>query len=148
MKQYHELVQRILDEGERRADRTGVGTMSIFGAQTRYDLRQEDAYHDGELIDRDKLAPNLAGSHFCDVHGREIRGEADRHATQDAPGEKDRKLPAMPVPIELTVKMNAASIKSRLRPKLSLNAPEVTAPARHPIKALLIAQPTAAGVTR
>jgi thymidylate synthase len=40
MKQYHELVQRILDEGERRADRTGVGTLSIFGAQTRYDLRQ------------------------------------------------------------------------------------------------------------
>lgn len=40
MKQYHELVQRILDEGERRDDRTGTGTLSIFGAQTRYDLRE------------------------------------------------------------------------------------------------------------
>ncbi len=39
MKQYHELVQRVLDEGERRDDRTGTGTISIFGAQTRYDLR-------------------------------------------------------------------------------------------------------------
>jgi thymidylate synthase len=40
MKQYHELVQRIFDEGERRDDRTGTGTISIFGAQTRYDLRR------------------------------------------------------------------------------------------------------------
>lgn len=40
MKQYHELVQRVLDEGERREDRTGTGTLSVFGAQTRYDLRQ------------------------------------------------------------------------------------------------------------
>jgi len=39
MKQYHELVQRILEQGERREDRTGTGTLSIFGAQTRYDLR-------------------------------------------------------------------------------------------------------------
>jgi thymidylate synthase len=40
VRQYHELVQRILDEGERREDRTGTGTISIFGAQTRYDLGQ------------------------------------------------------------------------------------------------------------
>jgi thymidylate synthase len=40
MKQYLELVQRVLDEGERRDDRTGTGTLSIFGAQTRYDLRE------------------------------------------------------------------------------------------------------------
>jgi thymidylate synthase len=39
MKQYLELVQRVLDEGERREDRTGTGTLSVFGAQTRYDLR-------------------------------------------------------------------------------------------------------------
>src|SRR5688500_5875796 len=40
MKQYHELVKRVLAEGERREDRTGTGTLSVFGAQTRYDLRQ------------------------------------------------------------------------------------------------------------
>lgn len=40
MKQYHELVKRVLEEGERRDDRTGTGTLSVFGAQTRYDLRE------------------------------------------------------------------------------------------------------------
>jgi thymidylate synthase len=39
MKQYLDLVQHVLDRGERREDRTGTGTLSIFGAQTRYDLR-------------------------------------------------------------------------------------------------------------
>lgn len=40
MRQYLDLVQEILDHGERREDRTGVGTLSIFGMQTKYDLRQ------------------------------------------------------------------------------------------------------------
>ena len=40
MRTYLELLERVLKEGERRTDRTGVGTLSIFGAQTRYDLRQ------------------------------------------------------------------------------------------------------------
>ena len=40
MKQYLELAKRILDEGETRGDRTGTGTKSIFGTQTRYDLRE------------------------------------------------------------------------------------------------------------
>lgn len=40
MKQYLELVERVLTDGERREDRTGTGTLSIFGAQTRYDLRE------------------------------------------------------------------------------------------------------------
>lgn len=39
MKQYLDLVRHILDNGERRDDRTGVGTISIFGAQAKYDLR-------------------------------------------------------------------------------------------------------------
>ncbi len=39
MKQYLDLVQHVLDHGERREDRTGTGTISTFGAQTRYDLR-------------------------------------------------------------------------------------------------------------
>src|SRR5580704_11350631 len=40
MKQYLELVKKILDEGERRDDRTGTGTIAIFGVQTKYDLRE------------------------------------------------------------------------------------------------------------
>lgn len=39
MKQYHEQLKQILDRGEIRTDRTGVGTKSIFGMQARYDLR-------------------------------------------------------------------------------------------------------------
>ena len=40
MKIYLDLLQKVLDEGEVREDRTGVGTRSIFGAQARYDLRE------------------------------------------------------------------------------------------------------------
>ncbi|CAN5302815.1 thymidylate synthase [soil metagenome] len=40
MKQYHELLRHILDNGTRHEDRTGVGTISIFGYQTRFDLRK------------------------------------------------------------------------------------------------------------
>jgi thymidylate synthase len=40
MKQYQELLRHILDNGTRHEDRTGVGTISVFGYQTRYDLRE------------------------------------------------------------------------------------------------------------
>jgi len=40
MKQYLDLVRTILAEGERREDRTGTGTISIFGLQAKYDLRE------------------------------------------------------------------------------------------------------------
>ena len=39
MLQYHDLLRRILDNGNRHQDRTGVGTISTFGYQTRFDLR-------------------------------------------------------------------------------------------------------------
>ena len=40
MKQYQELLKHILENGTRTQDRTGVGTISIFGYQNRYDLRR------------------------------------------------------------------------------------------------------------
>src|SRR5689334_11092984 len=40
MQPYLELVRRVLDEGEARPDRTGVGTRSLFGHQMRFDLEE------------------------------------------------------------------------------------------------------------
>ena len=40
MKQYQELLQHVLDNGNRHEDRTGVGTISAFGYQTRFDLQE------------------------------------------------------------------------------------------------------------
>ena len=40
MKQYHELMKRILSEGSKREDRTGTGTLSVFGHQMRFQLQE------------------------------------------------------------------------------------------------------------
>jgi thymidylate synthase len=39
VRQYHDLLRLVLEEGRPRPDRTGIGTLSVFGAQTRFDLR-------------------------------------------------------------------------------------------------------------
>lgn len=38
MHQYHQLLRHILDHGTAKSDRTGTGTLSVFGYQMRYDL--------------------------------------------------------------------------------------------------------------
>jgi thymidylate synthase len=40
MKNYIELVRRILDTGETRVDRTGTGTLAVFGGSLEFDLRE------------------------------------------------------------------------------------------------------------
>jgi thymidylate synthase len=40
MRQFHDLMRHVLDHGAKKSDRTGTGTLSVFGYQMRFDLSE------------------------------------------------------------------------------------------------------------
>ena len=40
MKQYQDLVRHVISNGNKKEDRTGTGTVSVFGYQMRFDLNK------------------------------------------------------------------------------------------------------------
>ena len=78
MKQYHDLLRHVLDNGVHKDDRTGTGTRSVFGYQMRFDLRvgfplltTKKVYTRGifgELLWFLKGATNVAWLHENNVH--------------------------------------------------------------------------------
>lgn len=81
MQQYNQLVEHILSQGETRQDRTGVGTVGVFGHQMRFDLT-----HGFPAITTKRLAWKACVAEllwFIEGSGNERRLAEIQHGTRD-----------------------------------------------------------------
>jgi thymidylate synthase len=81
MKQYHDALRTVLEQGTVRSDRTGVGTIGMFGMQQRYDLSK-----DFPAVTTKKLAWRSVVSEllwFIEGSGDERRLAEILHGTRD-----------------------------------------------------------------
>lgn len=81
MKQYQDLLKTILEKGEHRDDRTGVGTISVFGCQLRFNLQEGFP-----AVTTKKLAWNAVKGEllwFLEGSGDERRLAEITHGTKD-----------------------------------------------------------------
>ena len=76
MKQYHDLLKSILAHGTEHRDRTGVGTISRFGYQTRFDLRAGFPIVTTKKIPFRWVAEELFRFLSGDTNGRNLRARA------------------------------------------------------------------------
>lgn len=87
MKQYHDALRQIMDEGVDRPDRTGTGTRSIFGLQMRFDLSEGFP-----AITTKKLAWRAVTSELLFF----IEGSGDEHRLREIlHGDRDSEKPTI-----------------------------------------------------
>ena len=62
MKQYLDLMRRVKENGQIKSDRTGTGTMGVFGHQMRFDLSKGFPCVTTKKLVQDRLYTNFYGS--------------------------------------------------------------------------------------
>ena len=78
MRQYHDLLRLVLEEGKPRRDRTGVGTISVFGAQARFAAQSVQIRGTSNVFVRIGDSGGKITYHFCPTCGATVHYALER----------------------------------------------------------------------